>query len=160
MPSVFYEAREYGERCGQCGRSLAPDEPVYLWRMMASPGTFWLGPGCGACADKRGAFRWRGPAVGPFPCAGCGRAIYRRADRRWRRQFHVCSERCRWRVATRRRADMRMPEQQHACTGCGAPFTARRGAAYCSSACRQKAYRERHRGTAGTVEHSPISAPV
>lgn len=67
-------------------------------------------------------------------CRGCGRVIYVRGV-----GVTVCCSDCR--QATRRveRADL-------VCEACGEWFeAARRDAIYCSSACRQRAYRERKR---------------
>jgi hypothetical protein len=103
------------------------------------------------CPGKAGDSKWRKPE----PCAGCGRMVANdratadphRFIRDWaysgereRTARVFCSERCR-RIASR------TPRRQHGpapCESCSAEFVpARADARYCSSACRQRAYRER-----------------
>ncbi|ODR17161.1 hypothetical protein BHQ23_27320 [Mycobacterium gordonae] len=71
-------------------------------------------------------------------CEACGLCVALRADPR--RERFVCSNACRqqtyYRAAEKTKAT---------CDECGSTFTARRGARYCSSPCRQRAYRARNR---------------
>jgi len=50
-----------------------------------------------------------------------------------------------------------MPTTLEACTECGTKFHARAHAAYCSAACRQRAYRHRHAGAEGRPD---VSVPA
>jgi hypothetical protein len=52
-----------------------------------------------------------------------------------------------------------VPAAQRTCEVCGSDFYGRADAAYCSAACRQKAYRQRSR-TATPVTHREFSGPV
>jgi hypothetical protein len=63
----------------------------------------------------------------------------------WRRIYH-CSKACYWRQLRARRKAEREPIAV-ICEACGGRFEPpRRGARYCSSACRQDAYRQRKAG--------------
>jgi hypothetical protein len=106
-------------------------------------------------ASVRGAFGWsrllarfcRGCMSGDGSrgtCEGCRRIVIRRSDRRYRRHT-FCSDLCRWQVQA---ASRRIVPEPHPCAGCGDPVTARADARYCSSACRQRAYRARARAEA------------
>ena len=84
------------------------------------------------------------PKDGPFPheatCAGCGRGLRYRG----RRPVSACSSHCAQRA--RRRFRKRLPLARH-CTVCGESFQpTRTDARYCSSPCRQAAYRRRRAG--------------
>jgi hypothetical protein len=79
-------------------------------------------------------------------CPGCGQRMRvglgfkygRRPQSRW-----VCSNRCRQRLLRARKARRRQ-WQGAVCTGCGLSFNPKRAdAKFCSSACRQNAYRLR-----------------
>jgi hypothetical protein len=72
-------------------------------------------------------------------CEVCGRPI---AYGTWRRsRLDICSSDC-WRERVNRRR--RVAREPRDCAACGRSFTpTRRDAAYCSSACRQNAYRRR-----------------
>jgi hypothetical protein len=100
-------------------------------------------------------------------CPGCERTVMVRehGNRRWRYsndweaspdrhavQYVFCSTRCRSRIdrarAAGRRAEKRAESAPHLCSGCGEVLDGRRAdAAYCSPACRQRAYRRRRCGT-------------
>lgn len=70
------------------------------------------------------------------PCAGCGRMVVHLPT--WRHDWVACSPRCRRRVY---RGNV---WGRSTCDGCGEAFDASRAdARYCSSACRQRAYRQR-----------------
>jgi len=136
------EARATGAICAHCGTALGPDAVLWLedrWE----DGWLLLCDRCG-----REAFKWE--LTQPFVvrpliclrCAGCGRELHRKVDRRVR-VFETCSERCRARLVAARRRAARQTRMQHACAVCGQAFTGRRDAATCSPACRQKAYRQR-----------------
>jgi hypothetical protein len=123
-------------KCQKCHRGLADDETVYRFQGAAAPTTdVW----CDACAGLLASpvWRWRDP----LPCEGCGRPVSYRDDRRYR--FHVsCGQPSCLRAirAVAARARRRLPR---VCI-CGTEFKPTRGdARYCSSRCRQRAYRLR-----------------
>lgn len=108
----------------------------------------WLDPetGLSRSADLRSrrGFEWhqlvgRGGEVPPAPCASCGRAVIRNADPLLQRV--TCSHSCSTSL-TRTRNGGKGSGQP--CDTCGTPVTqGRADSRYCSSACRQKAYRKR-----------------
>lgn len=127
--------------CAQCGRDLAPDEPVVRTRRSLDPWAYWdlgrVAPCCLTCAA---------PFVGGATCAGCGRPVFDTTARARVQPF--CSEYCRRRAVTRRRREEREAARQRRCRTCGQGFAAtRRDAQHCSAACRQRAYRLRMAGT-------------
>ena len=71
-------------------------------------------------------------------CEGCG--IYVRLPNAPHRKVFACRTACRI-----KRYQHTVERSVTACERCGQTFTARRGAHYCSPACRQSAYRNRHR---------------
>jgi endogenous inhibitor of DNA gyrase (YacG/DUF329 family) len=135
-----------GRACGKCGRQLDPAEPVWLVPIGIGyriTGTFgrWRAPVCRECAP----LSWLHlPSVS---CAGCGRGVvYRRLDSRLLRP--ACSDRCRWKDRNRRRSEQLAADRIRDCAVCNERFhPAKAGALTCSPACRQKAYRQRLKGS-------------
>lgn len=77
-------------------------------------------------------------------CPVCGRRV-RFLDFRWRRRHYLCSTECGKGFDPRPRKNPTRSELE--CDGCGQTFSAiRSDARYCSSACRQRAYRQRRAG--------------
>jgi hypothetical protein len=149
-----------------CGRELTSREPVYRCLVaLRQPTEYELHAHqvlnvCGDCAktrkqwDRRAKNRppyaYRDPLYGnvyqplrwnaPQSCEHCGRTVIH--DSSVQPQIIACSNQCRRAIynASRRRAAMTV------CSECGGLFTpSRSGALYCSAACKQKAYRDRHR---------------
>jgi hypothetical protein len=122
--------------CGACGHPLAPDAPVWLARLSVSRDGRQVP--VGACCRGRLSGR-------PEPCVGCGRAVHYPYSTR-ARSYAYCSDRCRWQIANRRRQALRqLGRQDRICATCAQPFTPPRAdGRYCSHACRQRAYRQRH----------------
>jgi hypothetical protein len=145
---------DYAERCDkcwQCKRVLRVNEPVWRQRVDIGRGYFggWrtaIVPVCERCfADNSEPLH----VISCGPCDNCGRTVH---DAAWRfsRRHRYCCEHCQFvdqsarlaAAARRHRAEARGPSRP--CAECGEPFEAKRGdARYCSSACRQKAYRKR-----------------
>jgi hypothetical protein len=153
-----------GQACAQCGRDFADGETVYVrpavvpvWDVQAMKtgrasrrGTR-AAPHCAGCSSfqiqsidswntperNRSYGRWAA-----FPCDGCARPIFGELGFKWK-TIKACSQRCRQRVRATARHAARPLRQQEPCTVCGQPFAARGNARTCSSACRQKAYRQR-----------------
>ena len=71
-------------------------------------------------------------------CEGCG--IYVRLPHAPHRKVFACSTACRM----KRYQHHTVERSVTTCERCDQTFTARRGAHFCSSACRQSAYRNRH----------------
>jgi hypothetical protein len=118
---------------------MAPDEPVYRflfdsrWHM-----------GCEACPPKFSEDyprRW----LDPRPCDRCARLVYRERPQRKDSRYVTCSLDCRQAIhnANYRK---RHPQWRHQrkCRLCGKAFTPKRtDAKFCSTACKQAAYRKR-----------------
>ncbi len=146
-----------GQSCSECGRSLAPDEPVWRrrWNLFGVRGfgggySWTVSPFCQECKKSP----WGGWAD-PKPCEGCGRPVYH--ERRWWRWWHVlCSDRCAraFHVArsnAKAKARRTAAREGKTCQVCQRLFTpSRLDATTCSSACRQRAYRQRRNGRADT----------
>jgi hypothetical protein len=143
-----------GMQCQQCRRELAAAEPVYRvaagylgkdYRLFGAVGSI-----CAECALATRTYGeyispvyWNQQWRTPEPCAHCSRPVILNG-RRPRPKHVVCGDRCRAAVYARcaQQRKTMMPEQ--ICAICGRHFVpTRRDAAYCSSACRRKAYRDR-----------------
>ena len=118
-------------RCRSCRRDLVTGEPV------------WLGAGgrrvtCGHCIPPPARSGYRAAR-----CVTCARFAHVPAV--WQRQTRFCSDLCAgmFRNAVRRaRSESR---RRKVCATCQRSFIARRmDARVCGSACRQRAYRQRH----------------
>jgi hypothetical protein len=77
-------------------------------------------------------------------CESCGRTLF--FPQGYRQNLHVaCSQRCRQAIHNAI-AKAKRPDRNKTCIVCAKPFLAPRADALtCSSACRQKAYRQRYR---------------
>ena len=136
-----YAARNTAEVCGRCGRALKPDEPVWREQCAREPGYFGgttsiLAPVCDACHSQYQRF-WH-----EHPCGHCGRPVYNAVG--FDEHDVFCSERCHSELhkarLRRRRAEARGTSN---CPACGEDFApSRSDQVTCSSACRQKAYRQ------------------
>ena len=136
---VFSYCREH--RCGQSGGYHNRDAPK---------GSYYTYCRC----EER---HWEEPE----PCVGCSRLISHPKYAPWRRLRHwayfgmrapaqprpFCSERCRRRVFDTERKAKRLAERdgdERQCAACRGTVNKRRAdARYCSTACRQGAYRQR-----------------
>lgn len=152
--------------CKMCGHEPQPGEPTAWARMFL--GHDWdgfimrpVGPCCMACFEKRyiesqevgelsralgeaGDERfivnglWWGKRT---HCAHCERPVTLFNVKVLRRLRVYCCRQCRWRYGNARR---RKGTSHRDCETCSDSFVAKRnGARYCSSKCRQKAYRQR-----------------
>jgi hypothetical protein len=149
------ESRATGRVCATCGRELRPSEEAWRHRIPFGKNGFGLGLTCIACFEHQ--FEGYSPEWREFDrawafakyvtvqCAGCGRVLHRKADRRLFRRFESCSDRCWQRAHAAHRKAQRQTRMRRICAVCGAAFTGRRDAAACSSTCRQRAFRQRHR---------------
>jgi hypothetical protein len=159
-------SRADGSCCGACGTSFAPDATV--WRQhftIYCEGSGHrrkrrevLGAACGACremgragAPLHGASRCHPPR----PCLGCGRPcatpVYWQLDANYDVIGNkppgpaLCSRACEI-VAARRARIAAKPSRTRSCAVCQTAFTPpRTDGVYCSSRCRQAAYRARRR---------------
>lgn len=146
-----------GFECPVCGRWIAAGEVVVRSEVHRSVSyrppvsTFSWEPICLGCAQS-GAFVAK-PGVKPSKkvvakehhpdgevcvCVTCGWSVILKEDSR--RRVPTCSTACR--AKHYNQAAVRPPKRQE-CAGCGDPFEGRADARYCSSACRQRAYRLR-----------------
>lgn len=124
--------------CAKCGKAIAPDERI-TWKRILVPG--FLGsdevkaPCCDICVGEDPYYLLTSKV-----CGHCGRPV-RLKPRKYQRRFW-CSNRCSQRWYNAHRIPRYKPRVICGC--CGSDFKpARRDAAFCSSACRQRAYRQR-----------------
>jgi hypothetical protein len=107
-------------------------------------------PVCGACLtpqERRNDPDWPTWQPQTFWCDGCGHPMLLRTRVPGSRRRLFCSDACRLMVTR-----MRRKVAEATCRTCGKVFTpARKDAAYCSSPCRQKAYRQRRPATASST---------
>jgi hypothetical protein len=144
-------------KCQLCSRELEPAETV--WRYFESdPKWSRLLSICEQCFWKKERnFRdrisqrnnwgdWFGDYLKkhwrePLPCDHCARSI--RIPRRYKLKLIVCGEACR-RAIYAAQAKLRRAHYPEPCIVCGESFMPKRtDSRYCSSACRQAAYRNR-----------------
>jgi hypothetical protein len=142
-----YNAKANGDTCAKCGRKLAPDEPVWRSRLDLGRSAFGgrhirVAPVCAGCKSIWELFN------DPEPCQGCGRPVHYRYEFISRR-LTFCCERCRQRAQQGAMRDARRAARAgRTCDQCGKVFEpTRTDARFCSVACKQKAYRDRHRVT-------------
>jgi hypothetical protein len=115
-------------------RTVSSREPVCLDCLPA-------GIGGTPTADGRPlAFAPSPRATEPVECVTCGLPVILSVDAR--RKIDTCSDRCRTRYYSDRARHDHAPAT-HRCEGCGEMMTGRADRRYCSSACRQRAYRQR-----------------
>jgi hypothetical protein len=122
------------ERCYECDAELT--KTVCRVRIRGN----WIVPVCPACARKADhpyGYGWHSDSG---RCEGCGRKVIEPSRWTWGgRRIVACSERCRERARR-----LRPQPAARKCDSCGKSFKPSRvDARYCSSACRQKAYRRR-----------------
>ena len=139
--------------CFECGHVFSNTD--WVWRTRVKQGRGFVGgiswtvaPLCGDCRPERRErysgekWRWDYDAQ---PCETCSRPVVNQLTRLVR--YHIfCSQRCERTYHFERQTRKRQEEADlgRVCVGCGTGFTASRSdTAYCSSACRQKAYRQR-----------------
>lgn len=124
--------------CRQCWE----DHAGRSWRIPESPGN--LG------ATVSGLYGGTEP-TDPLPCEGCGRVVIRGKNTRTKR--HTCSRACTVAASKRAHGKGASGPVTSRCAECGTTITGRGDRTYCSSACRQRAYRARQ--TSGKVSTTP-----
>lgn len=149
-----YESGQRTVTCSRCGAAVGSDENVLVrgpsYRQRRWTQEFL----CIDCVNNRGRYEdvpwstWCARQMGRTWrdyqnwCAHCGRPFLGVATRRW------CSEACGEAARAARRDRTRPPIPARRCEMCGELIDATRGdAKFCSSACRQKAYRQRKAAT-------------
>jgi hypothetical protein len=136
-------------QCARCRKRVSDGAPI--WRVSIGYGLMYYPPAvqswCAACAATLAGRRWHPEQ----PCEQCGRPVFFTASRRI--PLHaVCGDACRSAVKlaqarTRRARTSR--QRQATCMACGTLFSPRRtDALFCSSPCRQRAYRQRQHAEA------------
>jgi hypothetical protein len=140
--------------CEACRKDLEPDAPIYR---VALPYSHPLAYRSSACIFRVCAACLRPPNVyveewwPPLPCIHCGRPILASRNRRPPKLL-CCSTECNAATlsaaARRKRSVLRHNTRPLCyCKGCDKPFEPKRiDAAFCSPACRQRAYRLRLSG--------------
>jgi hypothetical protein len=129
-------------KCGQCKRELTAGEPVFRLFIDLRVGWQMVCGACEAAASKASFFPplWDQPRC----CSQCARPVYMDSPQRKARYF-VCGVEGRRAAhkASYRRMHPPSPRVERQCL-CGAAFTPKRNEAkFCSSACKQRAYRAR-----------------
>jgi len=144
------DAIHYGKVCGVCGKEFGSA----VWRDRIATGhdwspwrrqKYWIVPVCGEC-KTRDEWGFGDPWIDkPRPCVGCGRSVYNRWN--WKGQYAVRSNACEPAARAKRARDLSAKRREGmTCEQCGKDFTPPRDdAKFCSSSCRQQAYRERSR---------------
>lgn len=157
--------RLLGADCAACDTEIPPGDVLAHGRFLAHGYgiiSYASAPLCASCWAKRGYHPAcvAGPMKHPIHriiCPACGRAFYRRSSDRL--QHLGCTEACSYRLrreaANANRKRYSTPAPSYQCATCGDDFTGRRSSnyasnppTYCSSACRQTAYRSRLRRSA------------
>ena len=138
-------------RCQHCRREIGTGEPVY--RLSLLRGHPWAVEGpfgdvvvryvCADCNDPTKNQWLQGRHWGePTPCRNCGRSVIHDTVRKAPKHI-VCGPDCRRAVYTAQARAHYRKNQQH-CQTCGKLFQPTRAdAQFCSSPCRQRAYRQR-----------------
>jgi hypothetical protein len=157
----WYEAQHNAKICGRCGAPIERGQTVSIVKWIesrdgSSRASQGNGPVCEACAYGR---RYTEPRA----CDGCGRPVRfthnlfraRSDDGASPRtdqpiglpRFTVCSRKCAERAyAKAQKARRHAARTEIRCQACGKPFLPRRSdTKACSSACRQRLHRGRHR---------------
>jgi hypothetical protein len=135
-------ARKTCSHCAKCGCTLTPEAAVWITSLPIKPlfgQRVWYlaAPVCEQCAGPRARSR---PAR---PCEHCQRLVHHQNRFRGWRTFccETCESAVHVREARARRAKARGTRQ---CETCGETFEpTRTDARFCSSPCRQRAYRRR-----------------
>ena len=131
--------------CAICKRELSKDEPVY--RVIIRWGGSRIVSACAGCRNVVGS-----PVVGlrPSRVTVCGRPVF--VNRQRSPLYFVCGDKCRIAIYnTNARKKLKARKQyltqmipKKRCAVCDEQFTPKRSdAMYCSSACKQGAYRSR-----------------
>ena len=126
-----------GMQCQLCRRDLADGAPIYRFRAGRRGGATAIR--CSDCAAGMTFWNW-GP---PSPCEGCGRPVSYRRDYRFRHHVTCGQPVCLLAVRAAAARARREPAELH-CRMCGRLVPSKRpDTLYCSSPCRQRAYRRR-----------------
>ena len=157
-----HDAAKTCSHCVDCERPLAPGELIWRQRITLGSGMFGRGtqhrllPICETCSHAKeswGSYRYPHPTAEfrpAQPCQGCGRPVHERHSPRYgfhRNRHVICCENC-YRGAELKcaRESRTLARGTLECEDCGKSFEAdRNDAKFCSSACKQKAYRKRQR---------------
>jgi hypothetical protein len=131
--------------CEECGKVIKPREPVYV----AKRGGYQRGKvrRCEPCAEAI----FVGLYLSHRPCEGCGREVSVDYELQDYRHLHCCDAVCGRKARLARLLQKARDARQKTCARCGKAFKATRNdGRFCSSACRQAAYRDRLRKVAET----------
>ena len=124
-------------QCQLCRRDLADGAPIYRFRAGRRGGATAIR--CSDCAAGMTFWNWDPPS----PCEGCGRPVSYRRDYRFRHHVTCGQPVCLLAVRAAAARARREPAELH-CRMCGRLVPSKRpDTLYCSSPCRQRAYRRR-----------------
>jgi hypothetical protein len=135
------EAQENAQSCGQCGKPIKADAPIWRRRIQLGRDVWdqWrqmVVPCCRDCGARSSRYH--------RSCEGCGRDVYQAMRVIPSRTFCCmkCEDSARAAEARHRRAEARGTTRT--CQACGETFEPTRSdSKYCGAACKQKAYRRR-----------------
>jgi len=131
-------------KCWKCERELPNDESFYrLRRYLGRRAGYEFTPICTQCFPNLESYHQRLHWHLPAPCTRCGRIVILEAWRDPPCQDVFCSRECQTSVWNARSyAKHRRPPPERACAVCDERFQPKRtDAIYCSSRCKQAAYR-------------------
>ena len=133
---LAFVAKKTAWHCGECGTAIPAGDPV--WRRLVCVGKWGvrrLSVVCRKCSHAK---------TDPLEhCQNCGRGVGGRFNST--RQYISCSDACDSQIHAAIQRDKRAAIRgTRNCQSCGDTFTPKRSdSKYCSSKCRQKAYRQR-----------------
>ena len=144
-------AFEYSDYCGKCYKVISPNQPISLTRVTAKASNSKNGTVLTTvCLECFGITEYNQKKSIVRSCAVCSREIHYDIDmdggRRYHRGLELCSLKCAWTLRNKKTAKKRLEivNPSVACEVCSTEFTpSRTDSRYCSSKCRQKAYRQR-----------------
>jgi hypothetical protein len=128
-------------QCPSCHRELTDREPIHRVSLSWFHHDVCVLLVCRVCAIRIASKyrKWREPIV----CEGCGRPVVHDVNRQPPRDA-ICSEQCCRTVQAAKARERRQSRLRLRVCMCGIEFKPTRpDARYCSSPCRQKAYRQR-----------------
>ena len=136
-----YEAEKTAKVCGDCGKAIAPVEPIcrtrrYIGHGFMGGARYSVYPVCEDCIEPWDRFGR------PTKCEACGRPMQQ--VRLFSGRHHFCCLECAKKIYRQTAKDRKAAARRRTCPLCEQEFTpARNDAKTCSSVCRQKAYRQR-----------------
>jgi hypothetical protein len=153
MGTTYYKQAGH---CTRCEAAFGADATIFMvresvvWEVHADGGGFAQEETVAVC-EKCLKPQEQGQNHLDMICGGCGRRMILAAKKhngQWR--VSACSDRCDQRVRRKRGRELRMRWRRQRTCQCGQAFMPKRSdAIYCSTACKQRAYRRAHQDENG-----------